>query len=358
MQSKLIYCSTLCWLSAALCGCGPAKPEAPPKAAPPITVQTTLPQRGEIARTITLPTFHILAVQEATLYAKVAGYLKTLTVDTGDAVTNGQALGEIEVPELLADLAQYQAEARVTRTNYERLAEARIKAPDLVVPQTVDELRGLWEVAQARLQRTDTLMKYARLTAPFSGVVTARFVDPGAFIPAATTGSTPQSAAILTLMDYSRVRIQMSIPEAEAPYIHDGVPARITLEALGARTLTGSVTRFAHALNEATKTMLAEIELPNPTGEIRPGMYASVQLEVERKRDALLVPVQALMVEKAGASLFAIADGKAKKMPVRTGFNDGIKVEILEGAKLDQPVILVGKLPLTDGQAVNVGEAK
>jgi membrane fusion protein (multidrug efflux system) len=340
-----------------LCGCGPARPETSPKA-PPITVQTVLPTRGEIARRITLPSFRILAEQEATLYAKVSGYLKTLEVDKGDSVTNGQPLGEIEVPELLADLAQYRAEAGVAETNYKRLAEALTKAPDLVVPQTVDDLRGQWEVALAKLQRTETLMRYARLTAPFSGVITARFVDPGVFIPAATTGSTPQTAAVVTLMDFSRVRVQVFVPELETPFITNGVPVQVTVEELSGKPFNGSVTRFANALDEATKSMLAEIELPNPKRELRPGMYASVRLEVERKPDALLVPTQALLVEKAGTSVFIVTDGKARKIPVKTGFNDGLNVEIADGVKPGQPVILLGKQTLNNGQSVNLVEAK
>jgi membrane fusion protein (multidrug efflux system) len=258
---------------------------------------------------------------------------------------------------LLADEAQYKAEASVSRTNYERMAEARTRAPDLVIPQTVDDLRGQWEVAQAKLQRTQTLLQYARIVAPFEGVITTRFVDPGAFIPAATAGSTPQSAALVTLMDYRRVRVQVFVPEMEVPFIKNGVPAQVMVEELPNRPFPGTVTRFAHALDQTTKTMLTEIEMPNPTGDLRPGAYASVRLEVERKPDVLLVPVQALVVEKAGASVFTVADGNAKKTPVQTGFNDGVNVEILN-VKLDQPVILVGKQTLTDGQPVNPVEAK
>jgi membrane fusion protein (multidrug efflux system) len=340
-----------------LCGCGPAPTEAQ-KVSAPVSVQTVLPKRGEIARNITLPTFRVLAIQEATLYAKVSGYLKTLTVDKGDTVKEGQLLAEIEVPELLADEAQYKAETEVAHTNYERLAEARKKAPDLVVPQTVDDLRGQWEVAQARLQRTQTLLKYSRIAAPFSGIATARFVDPGAFIPAATAGSTPQSAALLTLMDFSRVRVQAFVPESEAPFIKNGTPAKVSVEELTGHTFQGAVTRFAHALDPATKTMLTEIEMPNPDGQLRPGAYAKVQLEVERKQNALLVPVQALLVEKAGTSVFTVADGKAKKVPVKIGFNDGTNVEIASGINPDQAVILLGKLTLNDGQPVSVGETK
>lgn len=361
MQAKIRYLiATLSGFVGvvAFCGCGPSKPEVPPPAPPPIAVQTVLPRRGEIARSITLPTFRILAYQAATIYAKVPGYLKTLTVDKGDTVQAGQLLGEIEVPELLADEIQYQAETEVSRTNYDRMAEARQKAPDLVVPQTVDELRGAWEVAQAKLQRTRTLLQYARLAAPFTGVVTARFVDPGAFIPAATSGMAAQNAAVVTLMDFTRVRIQVFVPELEVPFITNGVPAQATVEELPGKRFSGSVTRYANALDEATKTMLAEIEMPNPTRALRPGMYASVQLEVERKKDALLVPVQALLVEKAGSSVFTVADGKARKTPVRTAFNDGVNVEITDGLKMGQPVILVGKQTLNDGQPVNPVEAK
>src|ERR1039457_2884180 len=252
-------------------GCGRSPGEAPQKAAPPITVQTIMPKRGEIARNITLPSFRILAYQGATLNAKVSGYLKTLTVDKGDAVKEGQLLAEIEVPELLADEAQYKAEATVSRTNYERMVEARTKAPDLVIPQTVDDLRGQWEISQAKLQRTQTLLKYARIVAPFEGVITARFVDPGAFIPAATAGSTPQSAALVTLMDYRSAERRVFVPEMEVPFIKNGVPAQVMVEELPGRPFPGTVTRFAHALDQATKTMLAEIEIANPTGDLRPG---------------------------------------------------------------------------------------
>ena len=350
--------AAVCLALATLCGCGPAATEAPQKTAPPLNVQTVLPKRGPISRSITLPSFRVLPLQEATLYAKVSGYLKTLSVDKGDTVKEGQTLAEIEVPELLADEIQYQAETEVAHTKYQRLAEARQKAPDLVVPQTVDDLRGQWEVAQAKLQRTQTLLRYSRIMAPFSGRITARFVDPGAFIPAATAGSTPQTAALVTLMDFSRIRIQVFVPEAEVRFISNGVPAKVVVEELLGRTFSGSVTRFAHALDPATKTMLTEIEIPNASGELRPGAYASVRLEVEKKPDAILLPVAALLLEKAGASVFVVADGKAKKTPVQTGFNDGVNVEITRGLNPDPAVILIGKQSLNDGQAVNPVEVK
>jgi membrane fusion protein, multidrug efflux system len=337
-------------------GCGPK--EAPSKPAPLVTVQTALPRRGEIARTVTLPSFRILAYQEATLYSKVTGYLKTITVDKGSVVSKGQLLAEIEVPELLADEAQFKAETEVARRNYERMAQARETAPDLVVPQTVDDLRGQWEVARAKLQRTQSLLQYTRIAASFAGVITARFVDPGAFIPAATSGTPAQSTALVTLMDFSRLRIQVFVPEAEVPFIKEGLPVQVTVEELPGRSFSGEVTRFAYALDEGTKTMLTEIELPNPTRELRPGMYASVKLEVERKQDALLLPVSAVLMEKGGSFVFRVADGKAEKTAIQIGFNDGVNVEISAGVTVDQPVIVAGTQALNDGQAVTTAGTK
>jgi membrane fusion protein (multidrug efflux system) len=338
-------------------GCESA-PDIVPAIVPPLGVRTVLPRTGEISRSVTLPTFRILPYQQATLYAKVSGYLKSLEVDKGDAVTEGQLLAEIEVPELLADEAQFQAETEVARLNHERVAKARQRAPDLVVPQTVDDLRGQWDVARARLQRTRALLQYARINAPFSGVITARFVDPGAFIPAATAGTPVQNTALVTLMDFSRLRVQVYVPEMEVPFIKAGVPVRVRIEELQGRTFSGSVTRFAYALDEATKTMLTEVELPNPGRDLRPGMYASVEIEVERKTDALLLPAAAVLTEKAGSFVFLVLDGKAKRVPVRTGWRDASNVEILEGVAAGQPVIVADKQPPTDGQSVVTAEAK
>jgi membrane fusion protein (multidrug efflux system) len=358
MKRNIALCSVGAALAvlSLLSGCGRGSQTTGQTTAGPQTIQVVQPFRGEIARTVKLPAFRILAIQEATFYAKVSGYLKTLSVDKGDAVTAGQLIAEIEVPELLADEAEFKAEEAVAHTNYSRLAAARDKAPDLVVPETVDNLRGQWEIAQAKLQRTQTLLGYARIAAPFSGVITARFVDPGAFIPAATTGSTPQTAAIVTLMDFSRVRVQVFTPEAEAPFIKNGTPVQITVDELPGKNFKGSVTRIAYALDEATKTMLTEIELPNPSGELRPGMYASVQLEAERKRDALLVPVKTLLVEKAGTSVFTVVDGKARKTPVQIGFNDGNNAEIVGGIKSDQAVILLNGQTLNNDQPVTIAK--
>lgn len=336
-----------------------------------VEVKTTRPARGEIIRYVTLPG-SIRANLQATLYAKVGGYLKSLAVDRGDKVEADQQLGVIEVPELIADVAKNkaelvraEAEVKVAEVESVRLTKAQKQASDLILPQAVDNAEGRLamaragvEVARANLERTETLLRSAKITAPFAGIVTARFVDPGAFIPSATSGSAAQTAAIVTIADFNTVRAQVALPEIEAALAQVGQPVKLAVEGLPGTNFTGKISRLSYALDDATKTMLIEADLPNANLALRPGMYASVKVGLERHADALLIPVEALVMEKASALVFVAAGGKAKKTAIKIGFNDGAKVEVLSGLTGNEAVILVGKMPLADGAPVSVTEGK
>jgi len=314
-------------------------------------------REGTLDRRITLPAT-IRAYQEATLYAKVGGYLASIGVDRGDRVERGQLLAVLEVPEMQAELGKLEAELRAAEVDDKRLREAAQRAPDLVTPQAVDAARAKYEVAVANLTRTRTLMDYARLTAPFSGVVTKRWVDPGAFIPAATASSSAMSSAVVTLSDFSRVRVELAMPQAEVSLVKTGLPATLTVRELPGRSFEGRVTRIAYALDEATKTMGAEIELPNADAALRPGMYASVAISLERKTGVLLVPAEALVTEKGNSFVFTVDQNKAHKVALRLGLDDGVHVEVLDGLTANALVVISGAQSLTDGQACRPVEAK
>jgi membrane fusion protein (multidrug efflux system) len=335
-----------------LCGCERAA-APPPKAAPaaPIDVKVAQPHRGEITRSISLPAT-IAPFQEATLFAKVGGYLKTIAVDKGDSVKAGDLLAELEVPELIADLAKFKADLELADIENRRVIDAQKRAPDLVVAQSLDTARGKLAVAKANLQRAETLLSFAKITAPFAGVITWRGVDPGAFIPAA------QGSGVVRVTDFSKVRVQVAVPEPETPLIKPGLPVKLKIAELPKSEFVGSVTRQSYSLDPATRTMLAEIELPNEKSELRPGMFCTVSIGVERKADALLVPIAALLQEKNGASVFKEMNGAAKKTPVKPGFVDGNSAEILDGVSADDRVILIGKQTLADKQPVRVVEDK
>jgi membrane fusion protein (multidrug efflux system) len=332
-------------------------PSPPPPSGSAPALSIVRAKRGPISRSIALPAT-LLPHEQAVLYAKVAGYLKTIRVDKGDSVHEGDLLAEIESPELVADLARQKAEVAVADAAYRRASEAQKKAPDLVMPQTVDDAKGKLDVAQATLERTETLLAYTRIRAPLSGIVTKRSVDPGAFIPAATSGSVAQSAALLTVMDMRSVRVEIPVPELEVPHVKVGLPVEVTVDELPGRVFHGSVTRFAYALDEASKTMTAEAELPNPKSELRPGMYVRVRIAMEQKTDTLLIPATALVSGKGQDFVFTVSDGRAKRIAVKAGFRDGTSVEILEGLAPDQIVVLAGSNPPTEGQPVAVVEAR
>jgi membrane fusion protein, multidrug efflux system len=344
------------WTGLALCALLAAcadKPDAAPAgaAAPavPAEVQVTRLAQGSITRSIVLPA-QVLPDQQATLYAKVSGYLQSIDVDKGDRVRAGDVLARIEVPELLAARAKQQAELKAAQAEYGRLEQSLRRAPDLVVPQMVDQSRGRLEIASATLEQSEVMLKYATVTAPFDGVVTQRFVDPGALIQAGTSNG----AALLTLMNFDKVRLQVAVPEGEATRVAVGQPVAVVTDAMAGRTFEGKVARLSYALEVASRTMLAEVTLGNAQLLLRPGMLVTARLGIERHQDAALLPADAIVMEKANAFVYAVDGGKAVKRPVRLGFTDGKQAEVLEGVKPDDAIILAARNPVSDGQAVRV----
>lgn len=337
------------------CGNPSGKNDAPPPpAAAPVRVRLAAAGPGEVSRFITLPA-EVRANQQAVLYAKVAGYLKSIAVDRGDSVHAGQIMAEIEAPELLADQSKSRADLEVAKLGYDRLDRAGKSAGDLVLPLTVDEARGRLLSAEAALKRVDTLLGYAKIVAPFDGVITRRWVDPGALVPAATSSASPQGAAVLTLMDFSTVRVLAGVPENEAGLAQTNQPVRITLEG-NTNAILGKITRSSFALDESVKTMMVEIELPNPKLTLRPGMFATARIQIQHKSGVLTVPSESVLNEKGKMSVFSPVDGRAKKIPVKIGFDDGTLAEVVEGLTPGQTVLLAGKAVLADGQAIVVDE--
>jgi len=314
----------------------------------PVQVHMTHLSVGAITRSVILPA-QVIPFQQATLYAKVSGYLKTITVDKGDRVASGAVLARIEIPELVAARARQEAELRAAEADYTRMRDSLQKAPDLVVPDTVDQARGRFEVARASLEQSDTLLRYATITAPFSGIITQRFVDPGALIQAGSATS-----AIVTLMDFSKVRLQTAVPEGEASRVSVGQPVLVTTDNLPGTQFEGKVTRFSYALDAGSRTMLAEVILENPALTLRPGMLVTAKIGIERKESALLMPVESLVMEKANAFAYSVKGNKAAKHPIKIGFNDGKNAEVLEGLSAGDTVILAARLKLSDGQVVQV----
>lgn len=317
-------------------------------AAAPRSVKIVHPRRGEAHRFLTLPA-EVRPLYEVTLYTKVAGYLDTLTVDKGDAVKKGELIADIDVPELQVEKLKYAAELELATATLQQLERPGVTAEN--ASKSLAVARAKLNIAKANLKSTETMLNYARITAPFDGIVTKRYVDPGAFIPAPNAADTPQAAAIVNLTDFATLRVQIPVPETEVPYIAIGQTVIMTTDNLPGKRFEGKVTRFYHALDRHTKTMLTEVQMPNPNLELRPGMLMSARIDIEQRSNVLLLPSSALVKEKSNTFVFTAINSKAKKVPVKVGFSDGPEVEIVSGvAEGDE--VLAGQPGLQDGEAV------
>ena len=307
---------------------------------------------GDITRSVQL-LGEVRPNQQVALYAKVGGYVKALRADIGDRVAAGQVLAELEVPELIADEARTRAELALAELEHRRLQEAAKQAPDLVPRQQVDAAAAKLAVAKASQERNATLLGFAMIRAPFAGVISRRSVDVGAFVPAATGGGAGP-AALFVLTDFATVRVQAALPESEAGLAAPGQPVSVLAEAAGAKPYASQLTRLSGVLENPSKTMLIESVLPNPDGALKPGMYANVRLGIETHRGVRLLPLTAVIMEKAVATAYVHEAGKARRRVLKAGFNDGTNLEILDGLKPDEDVLVVGTATLTDGQAVTL----
>ena len=308
-----------------------------------LELPTAKPSTGTIHRWVSLPAT-LAPWQQAVLHAKVTGYVAKLTVDKGDAVKAGQVLATLEVPELQADIAKAEAEVKAAQIEVKRLHEARAKSPDLVLPQAVDDAEAKLAIAQAGLERSQTLIQFATIKAPFDGIITARFADPGSLATANTT-------KLLEVTDLSTLRLQIPVTELETGLVTVGKPVKAQIDATGATPIEASISRISYALDPATRTMLAEADLKNTELKLRPGMYAMTKIAVEKHDNATLIPVAALVMEKTNAFVFKHSDGKALKTAVKLGFNDGTNVEVPE-LKPEDVLLVPGTVTLTDKQPV------
>ena len=305
------------------------------------------PSTGLIHRWVSLPGT-LAPWQRAVLHAKVTGFVASVTVDKGSMVKKGQVLATLEVPELVADLAKNEAEVVAGEIEVKRLHEARAKSPDLVLPQSVDDAEARLAVAKAGKARTETLLKFATILAPFDGVITMREVDVGALVTANTS-------ALFEVQDASTIRLQIPVTEMEAGLVLPGklVKAQVDALGVGAVPVEGQISRIGYALDPVTRTMLAEVDLKNADLKLRPGMYAMSKIAVESHEGATLIPVAALVMEKTNGFVFKHVGGKAVKTAVKLGFNDGTQVEVPE-LKAGDVLLVPGTVVLTDGQAVEV----
>jgi RND family efflux transporter MFP subunit len=319
--------------------------------------------------------------QQVDVHAKVAGYVREIYVDVGDHVKASQVLAVLEVPELnaqvagaKADIHRYQdavrrSQSEIQRTQsthaayhsaYTRLKQASDARPGLIAEQELDdsmakdketeaqtessraalsEAQSQLLSAQADLDRLSALEGYSRITAPFSGVVTKRYADTGALIQAGTASET-QSMPVVQLAEWSRLRLVVPVPESAVPRLRLGDVVRVHVSAMN-RDFDGKVARFADALDDETRTMHTEIDVENPGGVLKEGMYADAKIVLEQHDDALTVPVQALDRNNSRTTVLTVdTQGRVEPREIKLGVEGSDRVEVLSGLSENDCVIV------------------
>jgi len=317
-----------------------------------LPVQIMKPQRQDVSYTITLPA-NVSPWYQATLYAKVPGYLTSMGFDKGDAVNKGQLLAVIDAPEVEQQYRQAEADYAIKRITSERLHNVWKENPDVIAKQDVDVAEAAAEGAKHLMNNRRTMLDYTKVYAPFSGVITARFADPGALIQSGSASAT-QAVPLYTIMDLETVRVYVSVPQEVALLAKAGVPVVVTTKEMQGKEFKGSITRTTEALDPATRTLLVEIDMPNKERQLQPGTFVSATLYLLEHPNALVIPPTAIMTSGSDKrkSVLVVEQGKAHQIPIKTGIDDGVWVEVVEGLSGNEDIVVVGKAGLTDGQTV------
>ncbi|RUL82544.1 efflux RND transporter periplasmic adaptor subunit [Tautonia sociabilis] len=418
-----------------IAGCGPvsestraARDDSAAGTPSPTSIATVRPEPTGIRR-ITSQPGQIEAFETTAIHAKIAGYVRSLAVDIGDRITEGQVIAELSVPEVEAELqmkramieqaeaertqaeaavevaqaavtsaeahiAEVQAAIRRTEADvarwqaeYNRIdqlvreraitdslrdetrsklaaaqaardeAGAQVRSAEAALAQAQAELdkarsdvaaaAARVAVAEADARQAEAMAGYTKIVAPYDGVVTRRHVDTGHLTVPGGSGD-----PLFVVARTDKVRIAVGVPETDAPLVNPGDRAEVRLQALDGRTFEGQVTRISWVLDQTTRTLRAEVDLENPEGVLRPGLYAYATIVAEERPDALTVPATAIVRDGGKAYCVVVADGEAHRREVELGLGDGQRVEILSGLDGDEAIAAANADSLAEGQPV------
>lgn len=331
--------------------------------------------------------------QDVDVHAKVAGYIKVINVDVGTHVKAGETIAVLEVPELAAQLAGADAAVRrakeeiaraqgdleraksthaASHSASERLGDAAKTKAGLVAQQELDDVQAKdleaeaqvssakaalsaaeqeFAVAQAGQKQVAAMSDYTRITAPFAGIITARYADTGALV-AAGTSSSAQAVPVVKLAQVSVLRLVLSVPESVAAQIHLRDPVKVFVQALN-ENIEGRVSRFADSLDVQTRTMETEIDCENRDGRLMPGMYTEIELALAKKTNALTVPLEAILRNGDDATVLAVnSQNVLEERHVKLGITDNTRAEVVSGLAEGDRVVVGNRSQFRPGQKI------
>jgi len=359
---------------------------------PTITVGVTKVVKKSLGREITLSS-ELVPFQEIDVYAKESGYVKKLSVDYGSHVKAGQVMAVLEIPELQVqltedeaeirnssnqvtraqhELGRYQAQYKALHLQYTRLNEVFQSQPGIVAQQEVDDAQGKdlaasaqvdagqaaleaaqsqLAVSKAKLTHDQTLFDYAKITAPFNGVVTERYANLGTLVQAGT-GSSTQAMPIVRLSQDDLFRLVIPVPESYVRFIRVGDPVDVRVPSLN-RTFPGKVARFSVDVREDTRTMHTEVDVTNRDHVLVPGLYADADVTLEHKEGIPSIPLQAVNHEGDKTSVLVVSGNSELEMrPVTLGLQTATDAEVVAGLQEGEQVVVSDRSGLKPGEKV------
>jgi RND family efflux transporter MFP subunit len=381
-------------LSSALTSCGEGSKAAADDAANAPAAAVVKVVRGNLADNLEIAS-EFQPFQEVDVYAKVSGYIQKLYVDYGTHVKQGQLLAVLEIPELQQQLQQDEAAVRrseqeltraredlnrsqsaytVAHLTYTRLADVQKSRPELVAQQEIDVARGkdleadadvsaqkaalagaedALAAAKAALGKDQAMFDYARMTAPFDGVITQIYAYTGALLPAGTSSNKGDSA-LCRLSQNSLLRLVIPVPERAVHDIHTDETVVVNVSGLN-RTFDGKIIHSSDQIDTATRTMHTEVDVPNPRYELVPGMYASVKIPLHSAANVLMVPVQTVVAAGEGKGTVLVVDksNRIEKRAVTLGMQSAANDEIVSGLQENETVIFGSQGQYQAGQIVS-----
>jgi len=398
MSSKthaVVFAAAVAAMTMALAACGsPGKVQAnnPGAGASEISVGVVKIGRKALGRTLTLSS-ELVPFQEIDIYAKESGYVKQLNVDYGSRVQANQVLATLEIPELQSQLkeddaairnasdqityaqnvvSRAEAQHNVLQLQFDRLASVSKSKPGLVAQQEVDDSQGRalasasqvdaaksslqsaesqLAAARAKREHDQVLFDYAKITAPFAGVITQRFANLGTLVQAGTNSST-QAMPIVRLSQDNLFRLVIPVPESYVRYIHVGDPVNVKVPSLD-QSFPGKVARFSIDVREDTRTMHTEVDVPNARHVLLPGLYAQATIVLEQRANVISLPLQALNQENGQNTVDVVdSSNKIASRRVVLGIQTDTDAEVISGLREGEMVIVSDRSSLKAGEEV------
>jgi membrane fusion protein, multidrug efflux system len=310
---------------------------------------------------------NIQANQQTSIYARVDGYIARWYTDIGAHVTAGEVLADIDAPQIDANLRMAQAQLELAEANLKLAQTNSVRSQELfqnrvIAQQELDTVVATEQVqkatrdnAAAALKSAQDMKAFEQIRAPFAGTITARFIDVGSLV---TSGSVTTVRTLFDLVQSDPVRVLVHVPQADISSVKPGTPAAVTVDEYPNETFAGKIARDAGAFDPTSRTLLLEIDVPNPDGRLFAGMYAHARFSLPSPTAALLVPDNAILIDAKGQRIVVVdSSNKIHIKPVQLGRDFGTKTEILSGLDAQDRVVQNPADDLSEGMPVSIQTA-